>query len=205
MRQKAILFAWVACHCLLIATISARDICSLVARGLTIAPSSLVQLARKAKSLGSSVLGQNLASSSNPVRRGVLTYLQLAGIDRGYGYFAPNVPVSYRLVFEVRHANGEVEEVLPSVQSDAAALRVASLLDEIGRTRHDGLREYIIKAASRPIWRERSDVTNVRAIFGINTLPSIAEFEQGSRGDFELLYTYDFSLRESAAESHSKE
>ena len=66
-------------------------------------------------------------------RRGLPTYFHLAGIDRVYGYFAPNIPGSYKLVFELRYPDGRVDDQQPSVSSKAAGLRLASLLDEIGR------------------------------------------------------------------------
>ncbi|PYI43842.1 MAG: hypothetical protein DMC57_03470, partial [Verrucomicrobia bacterium] len=86
------------------------------------------------------MLGQNLASS-NPVRRTLLTYLHVTGIERGYGYFAPNVPGSYKLIFELHYPDGTVEYAIPEVGSAAGELRLTGLLDEIGRTRHDKLRE----------------------------------------------------------------
>ena len=46
----------------------------------------------------------------------------IAGIETGYGYFAPNVPGGYRLVFELHYPDGRVEYELPSVSSAAAGL-----------------------------------------------------------------------------------
>ena len=68
------------------------------------------------------------------MREALNTYVKLAGIETGYGYFAPNVPGGYRLVFELHYPDGRVEYELPSVRSAAAGLRIAGLLDSIGRT-----------------------------------------------------------------------
>ncbi len=89
--------------------------------------------------------------------------LQLAGIEAGYGYFAPNVPGSYRLVFELHYPNGRVGYELPSVSSAAAGLRIAGLLDNIGRTPYDALREILVKMLAQSVWREHPDVAKMFA------------------------------------------
>ena len=129
-----------------------------------------------------------------------MTYLHVAGIDASYGYFAPNVPGSYKLVFELHYPDGRVEYQLPPVSSAAAGLRVAGLLDKIGRTPYDSLRELLVKMMARSIWREHPEVKTIRAVFGSIRLPSVSEFEQGKRESYEFLYAYDFSLRERPAE-----
>jgi hypothetical protein len=200
LRQKIVYSAWLLLHFLLIITVSCRQTVWLVAHRLTIFPSSFSSVAQKLESVASGTLAQNLESSSL-VRRALLTYVHAAGVERGYGYFAPNVPGSYKLVFELHYPDGRIETELPAVNSDTAGLRVASLLDEIGRTRHDALREYIIKEMARSVWREHPDATMIRAVFGVSTLPSFVEFEQGKRESYEFLYAYDFSLRDGSAES----
>jgi hypothetical protein len=189
-----------ALHFLLIITVSCRETLWLVAHKLTILPSPFSGLAQKAESIASTALGQNLAAS-NPVRRLLLTYLDTAGIERGYGYFAPNVPGSYKLVFELHHPDGRVEYELPRVNRAAAGLRVAGLLDEIGRTRYDPLREYMVKLLAYSTWRDHPDATMIRAVFGSISLPSISEFEHGKRESYEFLYAYDFTRTDKANES----
>ncbi len=107
MRQKSVYLACFALHFVLIISISCRETFWLVARGLTIFPSSLNSYSRKAETVASAVLGQLLAGS-NPVRQALATYLHIAGIETGYGYFAPNVPGSYKLVFELHYPDGHV-------------------------------------------------------------------------------------------------
>jgi hypothetical protein len=126
--------------------------------------------------------------------------LHIAGIERGYGYFAPNIPGGYKLVFELHYPDGRVEYELPSVNSAAAGLRVASLLDEIGRTRYDPLREYMIKTLAASVWRGHPSLKAIRAIFGSLNLPSPPEFEQGKRESYDFLYAYDFSRDGTPAE-----
>jgi hypothetical protein len=193
--------AYLACfvlHSVLITTISCRDILWLVAHKLTILPSRFSTAAEQVEPIVAGTLGNKL-SASNPLRRALLTYLHIAGIDRGYGYFAPNVPTGYKLVFELRYPDGRVEYKLPAVNSAAAGLRVAGLLDEIGRTHYDPLREYIIKALAASVWRDHPGVKTVRAVFGSLNLPTPTEFERGKRESYDFLYAYDFSRTEEPA------
>ena len=185
--------AWLFLHFLLIISVSCRETLRLIAQGPTILPSSFKSYSQEAETTVSIALGQHL-SASNPVRQALATYLHISGIEASYGYFAPNVPGSYRLVFELHYRDGRVEYELPSVSSAAAAFRVAGLLDNIGRTRSDALREHLVKMMAQFVWREHPDVETVRAIFGSISLPSVREFEHGKRESYEFLYAYDFSL-----------
>jgi hypothetical protein len=141
---------------------------------------------------------------SNPVREGVATYLHVAGIETGYGYFAPNVPGSYELVFELHYPDGRVEYELPSVSSEAAGLRIAGLLDNIGRTRYDTLREILVKTVAQSIWRKHPEIETMRAILGSVSLPTVSDFEAGRRESYEFLYAYDFSLENEPAKSRNR-
>ena len=147
-----------------------------------------------AEHLGSSILLQNPAAPA-PLRRSVTAYLHLAGIENGYGFFAPNVPGTCKLVFELHYPDGRTESRVPAVSSDASGLRVATLLDKIGRPQYDPMREVIIKTLASAIWREHSDATMIRAVFGVVTLPTMDEFEHGIRESNEFLYSYDFAFQ----------
>jgi len=166
-----------------------------VAQGPTIFPASFKSFSHKAETAVSVALGQHL-TASNPIRQALATYLHLAGIETGYGYFAPNVPGSYRLVFELHYPDGRVEYELPSVSGAAAGLRIAGLLDTIGRTPYDVLREHLVKTLARSVWREHPEVKTIRAVFGSINLPTVREFEHGKRESYEFLYAYDFSLQD---------
>jgi hypothetical protein len=170
-----------------------------VGRGLTIFPSSFDGFSQKAEKATAAALGQHLAAS-NPLRQTLTTYLHLAGIETGYGYFAPNVPGSYNLVFELHYPDGRAEYELPRVNSVAGGLRIAALLDEIGRTRSDALREHMVKMMASSIWHEHPEVKTMRAILGSVILPSVTDFERGKGESYEFLYAYDFSLSNESTE-----
>jgi len=187
--------AWFALHFLLILLFSFRETLRLVTEGPTILPTSFKAFSQKAETTVSIALGQHLAPL-NPIRQAVATYLNVAGIEAGYGYFAPNVPGTYKLVFELHYSDGRVEYELPSVSSPAAGLRIAGLLDGIGRIQHDVLREHLVKTLTQSAWREHPEVKMIRAVFGSIALPSITEFKHGKKASYASLYAYDFSLED---------
>ena len=190
-------------HLLLIISFSCRETFRVVAEGPTILPGSFKNFSQKAETTLSATLGQKLPAS-NPVREALNTYVQLAGIETGYGYFAPNVPGGYRLVFELHYPDGRLEYELPSVSSAAAGLRIAGLLDSIGRTPYDALRELLVKTLTESVWREHPDVESVRAILGSIRLPTVREFKEGKRESYEFLYAYDFSLERAPAKKSNR-
>ena len=171
----------------------------MVGHGPTIFPSEFRSYSQEAEGIVSALLCQRLAVL-NPVRQVLATYLHIAGIETGYSYFAPNVPGSYKLVFELHYPDGRIEYELPRVNSTAAGLRVAGLLDKIGRTPYAALREQLVKMMARSVWRKHPEVKTIRAVFGSINLPSVNAFEQGKRESYEFLYAYDFSLREEPRE-----
>jgi hypothetical protein len=100
LRQKYVYVPWFVLQFLLILSFSCRDTFRVVAEGPTILPHSFQNFSREAQVVLSMALGQKLPAG-NPVREVVSTYVHVAGIETGYGYFAPNVPGSYVLVFEL--------------------------------------------------------------------------------------------------------
>jgi hypothetical protein len=163
-------------------------------------PGSLNAYWQDAEEIISTGLGRTLAFS-HPVRQGVSTYTHLAGIESGYSFFAPNVPNNYKLVFEVHYPDGRVEYELPHVGSSGGGLRLATLLDNIGETRYDALREVMVKMVAYSIWRKHPDATMVRAVLGFVTLPTAAEFRSGTSESYEFLYAYDFRFPASPDEA----
>jgi hypothetical protein len=198
LRQKSVYLCWFALHVLLILSFSCRETLRLVAQEPTVFPSSVKGFSREAERVADAALGQHLAAS-NPIRQALATYLHIAGIEAGYGYFAPNVPDSYKLVFELYYPDGRVEYELPPVSNAAAGLRIAGLLDKIGRAPYDALREHLVKMLAQSIWREHPEVKTIRAVLGSIRLPSASEFEHGKGESYEFLYAYDFSLQNEPA------
>jgi hypothetical protein len=195
LRERYCCLTWFALQFLLILSFSCRDTLRVVAEGPTILPLSFKNFSQKAQELTLIAPAEPLLPS-NPLHESLNMYVQLAGIESGYGYFAPNVPSGYTLVFELHYRDGRIEYELPSVRSAAAELRIAGLLDNIGRTPYDELREILLKTLVQSIWRKHRELQSVRAILGSLTLPSVCEFEHGKRESYEFLYAYDFSRQD---------
>jgi hypothetical protein len=199
-RAKQVYLACFFAHFLLVGTVCFRETFWLIAQGLTVLPGSANGPFHKATELAGAALGQALPAS-NPVRQSLAAYLNLAGIETGYGFFAPNVPAGYALVFELHYPDGQVEYELPRVRSAAARLRLSGLLDLIGSRRYEPLRELMLKMLAHAVWREHPRAVMIRAIFGSINPPNVAEFEAGKNASYAFLYSYDFSLRDETPQS----
>ena len=190
----------VAClfgHFLFIFASGCRDVLSFIARGYTWLPAVIASPARETGSVLSTALGGTL-ERSHPARQVTTLYSHLAGIEAGYAFFAPNVPNNHKLVFEIHYPDGRVEYDLPHVSSSSAGLRMAVLLDHLGETRSEELREVMTKMVTYSVWREHPEATRIRAVLGFAVLPTAAEFQRGLRESNEFLYAYDFVLPSSS-------
>ena len=197
MSSKRIYAAWFVVHFSLIMAVCLAGVFSLIAEGSTVLPSAFDKYARKAELIAAFFLGKEAAASS-PVRRGIATYLHAAGIQAGYSFFAPNIPGYHKLTFELYYEDGRVEYESPHVIGKAAALHLDSLLSRLADKRYEPLREVVVKMLALSVWRERPDVTKIRATFGAVSPPDISDFEHGKSESFQPMYSYDFSLREEA-------
>jgi hypothetical protein len=190
-RHKHVYVACLVLHFVLIFLVSWDETLSVIVQGDTILPRSWDSSLRYADAMAAAALGQQL-TTLNPVRQGITAYTHLTGIDTGYGFFAPSVSISHKLVFEVRYADGRVEHELPRVGGAATGVRVPLLLDNIARTRSELLRRTMLKMMAFSIWQEHRDASVIRAVFGFVKLPSIADFERGKEESYEFLFAYDF-------------
>jgi hypothetical protein len=193
LRFKSAYLAGVIFHLLLVLTVSCRDTFVAFSKGHTIFPSNLDSSWREAESVTTAVIGQELPKS-NPLRQGLSAYLNAAGIEAGYGFFAPHVPSVYKLVFELHYHDGRIEYETPSVKTGSAGLHLVSLLDFIGQVEDSVVREGLIKFLVYAAWREHRDVSMIRAVFGTVDFPTPREFKRGRRESYQVLYAYDVTF-----------
>jgi hypothetical protein len=182
-------------HLGLIVAVCLRDTFFIFRQSPTLFPRSFDQYWRKAEEVVGLGLGDELAIS-NPVRHAIAVYLNCAGIEGGYGFFAPNVPGNYKLVFELHYPDGHVDYELPHVASEAAALRLSSLLDRIAETTYLPLRQMICKMLTYSIWKQHPQAQMIRAVFGYVESPGPREFAKGEKESYHFLFAYDFSFRD---------
>lgn len=203
MRRRYFYLACFFLHFFLVLTVSCQQTFWILAGGYTGLPHSFDKYWRKAEELTADVLGQTLGLS-NPLRQGLTAYIHSTGIEGGYGFFAPNVPNSYKLVFELHYSDGHIEYDLPHVSGAATGLRLTSLLDRIGRSQYEPLRELMLKMLAYSIWREHPDAITIRAVFGYVDVPSAVELNEGKKESYNFLYAYDFSFPSQSTDSQKR-
>jgi hypothetical protein len=189
---------WIACltlHAFFVLAVALHQTLWVMAQGYTALPQSLLPHWRTAEAVSNAALAQTL-SLRNPLRKTINLYINATGIEGGYGFFAPSVPDSYKIVFELRYPDGHVEYELPRVSDAASGVRLATLLDQIGRITYDPLREVMIKMLAYSVWQEHPEASGVRAVFGYVSLPTIDQVKNGSAESYHFLYAYEFSFRE---------
>jgi hypothetical protein len=190
-KSHAFYLVFFAIHLLLILIVCCRDTFYLLGEGYTIAPRFLDRTWPKAEAVTAAALGERL-DISNPLRQTLSLYTHSAGTYAGYSFFAPNVPSSYKVVFEFHNPDGRVEYDLPEIAAGATGLRLGNLLDFIGETHYAGLREAMLRRLAYASWQQHHDATRVRTVFGVVSVPSAAEFKNGERESYDVLYAYDF-------------
>lgn len=149
------------------------------------------------------MLGQKLPVH-HALRQGVILYQNAAGIELGYGYFAPAVPNSCKLVFEIHYPGGRVEYDLPRAADGAGGSRLVRFLDQIGRLEYKPLREMMLKMLVYNAWQKHPAASSIRAVFGFIQLPTPAEVRRGQNETYRFMYAYDFSFRQGATEQQSR-
>src|SRR5689334_22733045 len=101
LRSRLFWVAGLAAHFLAIATVSCWDVVNLMADRRTIVPQAMVIGATRITQVMKSISPRQL-SRTNPLRQAILGYCHSSGIESPYTFFAPNVPESLRVLFEVQ-------------------------------------------------------------------------------------------------------
>ena len=190
-KKHALYLGFFAFHLSIILLVCLRDTFYLLGQGYTLAPHAMDPVWKRAENVAAATLGESL-DESNPLRQGVALYSHVAGTHLGYSFFAPNVPSSYKVVFEFHAPDGSVEYDLPEMATEATGLRLGNLLDFIGHTHYAGLREAMLRRLAYASWRQHPKANLVRTVFGVISVPSAADYKDGERESYDVLYAYDF-------------
>jgi len=196
--QRAYLIGF-GLHFFFLITVASRDLFAVLADGSSYLPVSLEPHWRAFENATFIALGEKLPAN-NPVRETIALYLHTAGIEAGYGYFAPNVPYSYKLVFELTYPDGKVEYELPGIATAETGMRLPTLLDYIAATHYEPLRELIFKMLAYSIWQSHRDALRIRAVFGTVITPSMAGYKRGDDATYAVICAYDFGFASNKTE-----
>jgi hypothetical protein len=190
--RRYYLTAFAAFHLFILLAVCGNDIFATLAAGYTSLPPALEKHWAKAEAVTAGALATTLGQQ-NPLRIGLTAYTHLAGIESGYGFFAPTIPNSRKLVFELEYPDGRIDYDLPAVHGNAAGQRLTSLLDQMANVQYDPLRELLVKMLALSAWREHPDAKKIRAVFGYVEIPSPQETMRGKTESYHFLYSYEFS------------
>ncbi|MBW8683174.1 hypothetical protein [Chitinophaga rhizophila] len=118
-------------------------------------------------------------------------YLRFAGIDTGYGFFAPNVASAYVIDFRLMNQEGQVvkSQYLPELKSGESVVRFGTLLGnfqrklklmEKGENKKGLYGRYLdalVKAMGQSILKQnqQADVSTVKAVLYMYSYPSLKE------------------------------
>src|SRR5262249_19718365 len=131
LNQRSLYIVAAIVHLLLVVGAGSADLLAALAKGGTLFPDSAYNLFAAAEHLVRPVLGQSVRRR-NFWSESVAFYLHSAGCETGYNFFAPHVPGSHLLVFELRYNDGRVEYKFPHGAAVGSKVRLAALLDLIG-------------------------------------------------------------------------
>jgi hypothetical protein len=162
----------------------------LIVASKTVVPTGTVKALKKLGLVSEASFGSRF-TRSGPVRQSLVTYLACAGADGGYGYFAPNVPPTYELSYELRYSDGRSEVRIARSSNTALGLRIASLLEQVGGISSLTLREHVLKKFATVFLRQHPDVEKMRVSLWQVTPPTIEQYTQGKRHYPTVLCTYD--------------
>ncbi len=173
----------------MIGLVSCRDVFIAIGEGDTSLPGGASSWAKQVEtSVGFLVGGRK--TSASLVRQGVETYLNVSGIESGYGFFAPHVPNGYKMVLELHYNDGRVEYEEPHGDAIGTGIRMTSLMDVIGRSQSDEVRAGIIRLLVHSVWSQHEGLENIHVLFGTVRFPSLRDYESGAKYSFQVLNTY---------------
>jgi len=104
------------------------------------------------------------------------------------------VPNSYKVVFELRYADGRVDYELPRLGAAETGSRLSSLLDRIAEESYEPLRAMFVRMLAYSIWQDHQDAMSIRAVVGYIKLPTPDEFARGQKESYHTLFAYDFDF-----------
>ncbi|MCZ4244349.1 hypothetical protein [Pedobacter punctiformis] len=122
-------------------------------------------------------------------------YLAYTGTETGYGFFAPNVPTSYKLVFEYTLKDHSKVTMIPQISSHEIGLRLCNYYETIGKTNVEILRNALIKFMLQEQMKGLNNVVSAKAIFGLVLTPALKNYSQSNQTAYQFLYAYEYNIQ----------
>jgi hypothetical protein len=187
-RSWLLLRSFVVCHLAVVLFVAVRDVRRAVAEKTEVAaPPHVSEANGDTPPLGSAIAIVNNAA---------VTFSHLAGIESGYGFFAPNVPAAHQLAFALERSDGRIETALlkgPTLESN---LRISGLVDYIGKTHLESVRGLFVKQLALRLQRAHPDATAVQITVSRVRSPSARAYLAGERDSWVVLHTYQLDAEE---------
>jgi len=180
-------------HITLVLWICIRNTILLVADGHTSLPEWARESAKRTKSTIAEAHAQH-AGALAFLDQVWTTYEHAAGIDTGYGFFAPAVPNASKLVFEITYADGHPEYELLVVSDNAAGFRLCTLLSQLPRMHHESVRELVMRMVAYSVWQRHPTAKRIRAVVGFVRVPPPGAARDVDIADYQFQYAYDFTF-----------
>lgn len=185
--QHSVLPAAAVVHLALLVGVSARDTLRLIDRGATIFSPSSAKTSDDSK----------LSAAGDGVKRRALqiivrTYRHVAGIEAGFGFFAPNVPHGFRLRIAITGEDGELARGVLEPHRGETDLRTATLLDTMGRTAPGVIRETMFRLLATSLFEEHPEATALQFAVDVVKVPGAEELRRGAARSYIEAYSYDF-------------
>jgi len=134
---------------------------------------------------------------------GISQYANCAGIDAGYGFFAPNVASEYVLEYKLYSKNKQLAEIrrLPGFKNKESIMRYSTMLGGFQEkllaindtTKLKSLRirylDVLVKAMGRNILKDEKDIVEVKGTLFLYDFPSLESFHSGDRSEVLVPFT----------------
>ena len=188
MSRQAVVLVAVAAHFAAILTVCVVGVFGLLRSGRTILSGLNKNGARETG-------GQTRAEHErlDPPTMLAKTYLHLAGIEAGYGFFAPNVPDAFRLQIAVLDGKTRViQSGLVAAEGSETDLRLASLLDALGRSPAGEVRDIIFELMAQAVFEKFPEAAEIRFQVEAIRMPALAQFQKDRTPSYQPAYAYDF-------------
>jgi hypothetical protein len=135
--------------------------------------------------------------NSNAAGKALATYGALSGADNGYGFFAPGVAPTMRATFTMSDESGKSwTDVLETGTSHEADLRYAGIASVFVMA---DFPPSLAQSMAAAMFGRHPTATHVVMLIEVSNPPTMAEYREGKRPQWEPLFQAAFSRDQQAS------